>query len=611
MADPLLNTLCAICHTNPPKYTCPACSLSTCSLPCSQRHKAWADCSGRRDPTVFKPLQQLKTPAGVDHDFNFLSAIERARERAQRELIEERGIFTENSLGRDLDEEEKWRREWFGDEVKLVKQSGVSGGLPGRRIQSDGEEQDDEAQGRTKKAFSLNKLVRERLEELDINVIHVPVGMSRQRDNTTAWNRKSRTINWCVEWVFYDHAPTNSTAISDAGDEQQQHPQQPQPLRIRHKALENVPLYRAFGAALAYHRFKTTKKRHSSFSSDYDSDDPATLPRRKKRVALIKELQSISRITAAQHFPSTTFSASTPYPTQNPHTAAWGLDRGATTTSWDADDAINAIQREGWRFYLQRHAAPGTQRAAQKELIPLDGAKEGLGRALQGRTVMEYPTVFVLPPRVPGVDKRLEWLPEGWVRGSTQRKESKKQKKRKAPEDGGVPRGGSIAGRGRGTGERGRGRGRGRGVRFEISRRGKNEELEEGEIGSRVTQRRRGRGQQREVQRAPAAAAGVPNPSEGMEVEMGMEMGIEMDVDNDQDDESKSTPLLPSTDTSLPRKPPKPSLGLVDYGSSEDEDEDDGQISEDDEGIDLASLKPEDPELVGAAIREIVGLFTT
>jgi hypothetical protein len=73
-------------NTNVSKYRCPGCSARTCSLPCYKRHQQWAQCSGQRDPTKFVKKSQLVTPAGIDHDFNFLTGIERDIEKAEKGL---------------------------------------------------------------------------------------------------------------------------------------------------------------------------------------------------------------------------------------------------------------------------------------------------------------------------------------------------------------------------------------------------------------------------------------------------------------------------------------------------------------------------------------------
>lgn len=78
-------------NINEPKYKCPGCSARTCSLPCVKRHKQRADCSGKRDPTKFVKRSELATPAGIDHDYNFLSGIERDLEKSDKSVAE-RGL---------------------------------------------------------------------------------------------------------------------------------------------------------------------------------------------------------------------------------------------------------------------------------------------------------------------------------------------------------------------------------------------------------------------------------------------------------------------------------------------------------------------------------------
>jgi hypothetical protein len=118
-------------HKQTPKYRCPACSTRTCSLECVQKHKSWG-CSGKRDPTSYVKKSQLVTPSGVDHDFNFISGIERSRDRVEEQL-------------------------------------------QGRSIQ--------DAEGRSTR---LNQpAFRNRLQLARVHIEYAPLGMSRQRLNKT------------------------------------------------------------------------------------------------------------------------------------------------------------------------------------------------------------------------------------------------------------------------------------------------------------------------------------------------------------------------------------------------------------------------------------------
>lgn len=196
--DPLLTSLCGICHISEPKYKCPRCGAKTCSLACVKKHKNWSSCNGERDPTVFIPATQLRTDRGIDHDYNFLHKLERKVETADKIFTEERGILPQRK-----------------QDLRPNKRARLHKG---------------QSRGKTTLGDDLRpwaKAALGRLRKLDINVEHAPYGMSRARENKTHYNHKLRKINWQVEWLLLD---------SDAG-----------PTRILSKALDTTPLYEAFG----------------------------------------------------------------------------------------------------------------------------------------------------------------------------------------------------------------------------------------------------------------------------------------------------------------------------------------------------------------------------
>ncbi|KAF2003282.1 hypothetical protein P154DRAFT_520237 [Amniculicola lignicola CBS 123094] len=147
--DALLSDLCSICNTTTSKYRCPGCDARTCSLPCYKRHQQWAQCTGKRDPTKFIKKSQLATPAGIDHDFNFLASIERGVERADRE-VQERGLGA-------------------SDDVRAGPRKGEVGD---RQLQAAG-----------------------------VTVIRAPKGLTRQKQNKTHRSSKKGNIVWTVEWI--------------------------------------------------------------------------------------------------------------------------------------------------------------------------------------------------------------------------------------------------------------------------------------------------------------------------------------------------------------------------------------------------------------------------
>ena len=53
--------LCKECKLNLSKYTCPGCSVPSCSLPCVEAHKQHTGCTGKRQRTQFGPIASLFT----------------------------------------------------------------------------------------------------------------------------------------------------------------------------------------------------------------------------------------------------------------------------------------------------------------------------------------------------------------------------------------------------------------------------------------------------------------------------------------------------------------------------------------------------------------------
>ncbi|KAI9713457.1 MAG: hypothetical protein M1820_000839 [Bogoriella megaspora] len=121
-------------------------------------------CSGKRDHSAFVSKAQLSTSAGIDHDYNFLSGIERAVDQSER-TVEEKGI-------------------------KLRANVIPSPRKTGKRKRT----------GEHPNAKPPSKLEL-RLRESDIVIKRAPTGMSRQKRNKTTWDPKGGCIGWTVEWI--------------------------------------------------------------------------------------------------------------------------------------------------------------------------------------------------------------------------------------------------------------------------------------------------------------------------------------------------------------------------------------------------------------------------
>jgi len=322
--DPLLSLLCTICHIDPPKYTCPRCYVQTCSLICSKRHKLWASCSGVRDPTVFKPMSELATPSGIDHDYNFLYSIEHRIERSEKLLVEDLEIVSKGELDRARkgEDEESWKRR-----------------------------HEKEAPGEV--------CVAKMLSEMGCRVLTAPKGMRRNKENTSGWNKRHRTIHWQVEW-------------------------------IREKSVGRT-LYRALGdkAIGEVYDLMREEERRMGLSPEEKKAE------KKRKANDIKAAVKKAKVDAS-HIPEHT----TIPLLQDSESGTWSFTPTYTSipdiSQAESPKLEPAIRPRNYHLYLHR---PLTPSSFPKVLVPLDPDKT-LTDLLRKREVLEFPTIYVLdePP---------------------------------------------------------------------------------------------------------------------------------------------------------------------------------------------------------------------
>ncbi|KAL8732515.1 MAG: hypothetical protein Q9166_002729 [cf. Caloplaca sp. 2 TL-2023] len=109
---------------------------------------------GIRDPTTYLKRSDLATPKGIDHDYNYLTSVERQLDNAERNA-QSGGILLYN-----------------GDQRKRLHQP-AKGEVP----------------------------LENAIKQCRIVVDRAPKGMSRQKQNETHWDRRAKRIIWTVEWV--------------------------------------------------------------------------------------------------------------------------------------------------------------------------------------------------------------------------------------------------------------------------------------------------------------------------------------------------------------------------------------------------------------------------
>lgn len=333
---------CHICTVRQGIYKCPKCYRRSCSVKCIQLHKKRSRCDGQRDPTQPQPLSWLRTPAGIDHDYNFLSKIERTLDQNNKYLLEQ-GLLTEHELkGYDVVREDR------------------------------------DFKGNIERSFPSD--IRKRLRALNISVRHVPKGLWRQRENDTTFSRfPRRAINWQIEWILV--GITHHPALRD-----KQFPEAN--TCISHKAFDWKPLFRALSSSVDWYRTSLL----TAEEKENEKEERAYKRRYRSRGAKRSRPRK-----------PTIFNSDDPYKClavyQNAESGIWdtsySLQQSAISKKWEEE--IETCPSSLFDFYLHIPEWPSLQRKLLMRLRP----GENLNTALAGRTVVEYPTVYVFPAGSP------------------------------------------------------------------------------------------------------------------------------------------------------------------------------------------------------------------
>ncbi|KAM0717256.1 hypothetical protein Q7P37_007108 [Cladosporium fusiforme] len=337
-----LAELCSICYTEKPKYRCPGCKTQTCSLPCYKRHQQRASCNGKRDPAAYLKRSEWATPSGIDRDYNYLKSVERHVDRT----------------GED------------------VRERGISTGQPGR-----GGERGSASNKKVSKAWVPGSALQKYLSENDIRVEKVPSGMSRQKTNLTRVTHKGNVM-WTVEWMQGD----GRKSVDDENAEGRQ---------IRE--LWGDIMAKRLNAEKGKKRKREAEKPTQSKAS---AQDP-------KQQVVDEAVDGQSQPTDAAEAPAiqTEASSSTPKDeaqderSDQPIQDESNVD-DAQTDSEALDQKPEQLeeskdgpeQNTPEHFYLLK---PFTA-TKSKVLIPIDASAK-LTDCLKTQSVLEYPTIYVLP----------------------------------------------------------------------------------------------------------------------------------------------------------------------------------------------------------------------
>ncbi|KAJ3950715.1 uncharacterized protein N0V96_001866 [Colletotrichum fioriniae] len=414
----------------PPKYKCPRCTLQTCSLTCTKRHKSWSQCNGIRDATAYVPPSKLKTAAGVDHDFNFLSGIERAVQRSEKEIVEERHLLKPEDLRPVEVRSVQWKTGRDGRKKRVMVTEVLRG---------------DNGPGGARYEALSSIPFKKRLATFGILLKRAPVGMVRQRENGTNFSKASARINWQVEWLLTSSTDTKTPSQQE---ESVGNTSTTTTKRILAKALDDVPLYKAFVTGQkSFNDEQARKEQQRRQPPDDDDDDEAqeinahtSGPGRnkKRRKNQYKPGQSIATAqdteTGAWHH-GRFFMQSSPRGTWTSHT---GVQPFTGTT--EEEEA----QRARYTFYVAGTTSAATAATGKTVVHPVE-ATTPLGEALRDTTVPEFPTIYVvesgtaLPATLLPEPKPMHLVPKRKHDSNGRNGGSKAKRPRKNLEDGELP----------------------------------------------------------------------------------------------------------------------------------------------------------------------------
>lgn len=213
---------------------------------------------------------------------------------------------------------------------------------------------DDRRRAHRNPAHQREDFITKMLQSSGITVAKAPCGMSRNLENTSSWSKSQKCMNWQVEWI----------READAGG------------RILNKSIEKWPISDIYSLLLEEQRRKNMRPEEKAAEKKRKADES------KERQA--KKLKSDERLLDIS--PLSLF--------QDP-TGAWNviLDRPIISNDAKLESQPFTPRKldSKYQFYLHR---PKTRSSYPKVLVPIDPT-QSLGKVLENRTVLEFPTIYV------------------------------------------------------------------------------------------------------------------------------------------------------------------------------------------------------------------------
>jgi len=187
-----LTPLCNLCTNKYAKYTCPGCSIRTCSLTCSSAHKTQSGCSGQRNKAAYVPMNRYTWGTMVD-DYVFLEEMGRKVGEWGKEIVK-------GGYG-------------MAGSAATPPSRGMGRGM-GTRGRGDSRGRGRGGRGRGGgPAMTKRDILKIQLEAKDIEMDLLPNGMERRKLNQSSWDAKHVYSLILIHRVFAKHLQPFSTEI--------------------------------------------------------------------------------------------------------------------------------------------------------------------------------------------------------------------------------------------------------------------------------------------------------------------------------------------------------------------------------------------------------------
>lgn len=311
------------------------------------------------------PREELYTAKGVDHDYNFLAKMERDVLRVNKRIVEEKRLVDRKELlsGGDV-------RAGFRTTASMTNWEGVMGNKV--RVDPDNVNGFMGKKQRRGKEPYVSPLEAE-IRDIGVRIVRAPKGMMRNVENGTKYSKVQRCLNWTVE------------CFEDEGEK-----------RTLMTCLGKRSIGRMWGQHVAEVQRQNMTKGERKRMREEQLD-----MRSAKRVK--RKVDDATPILAPKIF-------------QHSTTSSWKVDADPFQIQREMEEQENELEyieaTDDLQFYLLQ---PNTPARLSKVLVPIDKTQP-LNAILSERSILEYPTIYILPSTFSFLNNKMFMLEEQYLK---------------------------------------------------------------------------------------------------------------------------------------------------------------------------------------------------